>query len=767
MYLRNKVILFGASILGEKAYEELQRDYSILYFCDNSLEKWNKNFCGCKVISPKELIKINRNDIDILITSMYWEEIAQQLTLMGIRNIKIYSTNSWYEQMLHELGFFNNILYYNKKRVATINNNCTVLNKVKSILFIIDECIIINELYEIIKLLYINNFNICILLVTEKLNLKYGKENVYTEYCDFYEIKYTDLLNFDFYIYDIIEIHCNNEKIEKILNKVNKPIVNFINNNQYIEKKVFFHKYIHEMFNSIFTEKRMKIYEYDVKKEIKIINNENSLIIPIKYNGLSEYIVKDKIEKIVKKSDEIHCILICNNNLLKCEYSKVIINAFVNENIHIHIYTNEKYISNIIENKFIHKEKLSFGKKLITEIKKYDYAISTYLLSEDKFFVSDIIDNNLSQYMCAGIPVIVDYSLNNENGTQFYTKYNNIKEIKLDISIKDQLIDRNVGKSIDNKLMLDNYTNEICKFYNEVNKSYFFYENEEQAIKPSIALRILTRNRVENLKKSISFYLSMENVKITLYILDGSEGEYRDKNIEYIDSLNNSSIVYISFEKDIGFYRRLYYGIENISEKYLFNCADDDYFTEKSLLTAYDYLEKNIDFGMVKGLDVRHKKNYLNDFLIIRQFPKILEDEDGIIRANNIYCQLNSNKRNIDLIYGAFRRDIFQRIASILNKKCFYEMSNIWKEYFGYIITAYISKIKFLDNIVHIREANEFHNEEYAKMIINNRKNIISNNTVNLSFFSKDIENMKQILTKEKINLQIEEIVKSIIKSHF
>jgi len=80
-----KVVLFGASKLGEESYTILSGRYEIVYYCDNDSNKWGKFLNGTKVISPKELTLLD--DYIVIITSSYHLEISIQLQNLGLRNI--------------------------------------------------------------------------------------------------------------------------------------------------------------------------------------------------------------------------------------------------------------------------------------------------------------------------------------------------------------------------------------------------------------------------------------------------------------------------------------------------------------------------------------------------------------------------------------------------------------------------------------------------------------------------------------------------------
>lgn len=85
-----KVILFGASGFGEIAYNYLKDKFDIINFCDNNREKWGKQFCGIKIISPTEL---SNEKCRIIITSMYYNEICLQLKNLGLGNIYIFTND--------------------------------------------------------------------------------------------------------------------------------------------------------------------------------------------------------------------------------------------------------------------------------------------------------------------------------------------------------------------------------------------------------------------------------------------------------------------------------------------------------------------------------------------------------------------------------------------------------------------------------------------------------------------------------------------------
>lgn len=90
--MKNKVVIFGASTRGCYVYEKLKDIYEIKYFCDNDVNKHGTKINGIEIISPQKLY--NLKDYKVIIASMYYEEICNQLNVMGVNNIEVYSSNT-------------------------------------------------------------------------------------------------------------------------------------------------------------------------------------------------------------------------------------------------------------------------------------------------------------------------------------------------------------------------------------------------------------------------------------------------------------------------------------------------------------------------------------------------------------------------------------------------------------------------------------------------------------------------------------------------
>ncbi len=81
-----KIVIYGASSSGKRALGYYGRE-QVIYFCDGDKNKVGTFFQGIEVISKNKLIEI-QNEIDIIIASVYYEEISKDLFELGINEIK-------------------------------------------------------------------------------------------------------------------------------------------------------------------------------------------------------------------------------------------------------------------------------------------------------------------------------------------------------------------------------------------------------------------------------------------------------------------------------------------------------------------------------------------------------------------------------------------------------------------------------------------------------------------------------------------------------
>lgn len=84
-----KCIIFGVGKIGNIAYRFLKSEYEIIGFADNNSKKWGEFFHGKLIYSPDRLNLFN--DIVIIIATVYYGVIYEQLKRKGINNIWLFT----------------------------------------------------------------------------------------------------------------------------------------------------------------------------------------------------------------------------------------------------------------------------------------------------------------------------------------------------------------------------------------------------------------------------------------------------------------------------------------------------------------------------------------------------------------------------------------------------------------------------------------------------------------------------------------------------
>ena len=86
--IKEKVIIFGASLYGKIAYNVLKSKYEIVGFADNDKKKQGKQMLGVNIYSPEDIQRID--NISIIIASQYYAEIGKQLHNLGLDKIFVF-----------------------------------------------------------------------------------------------------------------------------------------------------------------------------------------------------------------------------------------------------------------------------------------------------------------------------------------------------------------------------------------------------------------------------------------------------------------------------------------------------------------------------------------------------------------------------------------------------------------------------------------------------------------------------------------------------
>lgn len=83
------IYIFGAGQLGKDTYRKIRSSYnnlSIRGFIDNNSQKWDTVFEGVPIFNPKILEMYDKKNVQVIIASIYYFEIEEQLRNIGLFN---------------------------------------------------------------------------------------------------------------------------------------------------------------------------------------------------------------------------------------------------------------------------------------------------------------------------------------------------------------------------------------------------------------------------------------------------------------------------------------------------------------------------------------------------------------------------------------------------------------------------------------------------------------------------------------------------------
>lgn len=86
----SSVVLFGAGNMCRDFMKCYGEKYPPLFTCDNNSGRWGEYFCGLE-IKPPDALRTLPEDCGVFICNIYYNEIAEQLKDMGVRNIEFFN----------------------------------------------------------------------------------------------------------------------------------------------------------------------------------------------------------------------------------------------------------------------------------------------------------------------------------------------------------------------------------------------------------------------------------------------------------------------------------------------------------------------------------------------------------------------------------------------------------------------------------------------------------------------------------------------------
>ncbi|ABS35561.1 capsular biosynthesis protein [Clostridium botulinum] len=464
-----KTIIFGCGSFGERVYNNLKEDYDIQYFCDNDKNKWGKNFCDKKVISPKQLLELG-NDIHVIVASTYYKEIIGQLLEMKIKNIEYYTeANSFLNKINYEDFKFDSYSY--------LDNNYFSCSKnlIKKVLFVQDaQCI---RTYKISKVLQEMGIQVDIAYLKSHPSIAYkGLKLAYTNI-----IRIKDMNSFLNFVnesdYDII--HSSNEPdyLTCLLTKSNKPIVHDCHDLMSLRGDISNDELVHEFVANKFSHGNMYV-DYSVKNYAmkKFDLDESKPILVLNNYTLREQKPKNFLKKLSEIDGEIHCVyqggMSSDSSNHRCIEDKLL--KLAKHKIHVHFYTlnySEYYEKIALKSNYIHWEGTREPYELIQEMTQYDVGLVIFNVNfRNKYFLSSAFPNKMIEYLNSGLPLLVE-DLPTLKKFVKETGCGDIIDFSLDINRQIENI-KNLHISDDflenNQFIMEKQTNNIINFYNKV-----------------------------------------------------------------------------------------------------------------------------------------------------------------------------------------------------------------------------------------------------------------------------------------------------------
>lgn len=81
---KKKLILFGAGKMASNYMEIFGEKYRPAFIVDNVEARWGTECCGIPVYNPQEILQVPKEERNVLICCMYYNEIGAQLRQMGV-----------------------------------------------------------------------------------------------------------------------------------------------------------------------------------------------------------------------------------------------------------------------------------------------------------------------------------------------------------------------------------------------------------------------------------------------------------------------------------------------------------------------------------------------------------------------------------------------------------------------------------------------------------------------------------------------------------
>ncbi|MCM1231006.1 MAG: hypothetical protein NC489_12815 [Ruminococcus flavefaciens] len=469
-----KAILFGAGIIGDKAYYKLKGQEEIAYYVDNNPDKQGTRLHDIPVISSRELEETYDPAVyDIVICIKEYDQVIEQLSGMGINEYYILLQGFLY--CCDERGtlFPTGTIFSAERYTPYIKRN----PEEKNILFVQNRVCI--RTHKIAAMMQKNGYKVFLLQANPTPEANYSDfAEVYEEVYVF--CTYNGLINFvDDSDFDIIHSSNDPDILTNLLLLTRKCVVfdthDMMSLRKPESKEVIALEYIANTGSNgnIYTSKAVA----DIAR--KKFNLADKEVIAWENVVLDQEEITNEYPKLSSMDGEIHCVYeggIVGSDKMSHRYFEDIWGKIVDCGIHIHYYSpsNYSYCKELeSKSKYLHFEGNLGTKKLIQEMTKYDCGLAVFNVnSRNRIFLETGTANKMYEYINAGIPVVVGKI---RSYIDFVEKYNVGGCLDMGKDIKEQIIAISkitIEKDflIKNKLTMMSRSQELIDFYERVKK---------------------------------------------------------------------------------------------------------------------------------------------------------------------------------------------------------------------------------------------------------------------------------------------------------
>ncbi|MDR1591294.1 MAG: glycosyltransferase [Prevotellaceae bacterium] len=456
--IREKMIIFGASKHGQRAFDELSANYDVVAYSDNNSNLWGRELNGVPVISPDRICDYGVTVCVCVCVGRYMGEVAKQLQKLGIEGL-----------LLRPYGMEYDCNYGNS--IPVIRDNQSYITKRNkdslAVLFVQDyPCARTRKIATALKNRGVETYAISPL----SANDSNAFINEYT-FSSFSQL--IDFVNNS----DIDIVHSSNEPDEfsAVLTNANKVLVHDVHdlvsmvfepNVAELSLEFLANTYADGVICTTCAMADMMRKKYNIGSDIHVL--ENYPYESFSYNRLPKLSDKDSVLHLVYSG----AILQGPHYMYDKLWLKI-----VSQNVQIHFYSAYAastcgYLESI--SPYIHYEGNYRDAELVEQLSQYDCGLLYFNLEHPKYFnyINNASPNKLYEYLDAGLPLAIgdvpahlDFAQKHDCGGYLDLTGNIYTQLK---KIADMKIPRDFLQK--NSMTMDSQAERIIEFYKSLLK---------------------------------------------------------------------------------------------------------------------------------------------------------------------------------------------------------------------------------------------------------------------------------------------------------